>query len=297
MIHISVQKLREICEQIEREVDDISGYESDVLAWVESKGGLEAVKKRLMPEGMEWPRFEDNEPVRLWEEFSPSRLDIPLTISEIQFVDGADFALSDIEGHLVTYRNGERVKRPAFKVLDADGVEIRVGDTVWNVSTGEKYTVGVFVGGCVNISNAAGGGLQLLPSQLTHRAPVLAADGKPLREGETVWGKGGGIYRVTSVHDGEVFARHVDGSFGAEVESAGGGGLYRLRADNLTHERPDSWERLEEDAKLGRCDYNKAHGYPACCIGCDGLPFSDSCSEIMARDLVRRAKALAERGQ
>lgn len=47
MIHISVQKLREICEQIEREVADISGYESDVLAFVEEKGGLEVIKERL----------------------------------------------------------------------------------------------------------------------------------------------------------------------------------------------------------------------------------------------------------
>ena len=31
-------------------------------------------------------------------------------------------------------RPGERVKRPAPKVLDADGVEIKVGDTVWHHS-------------------------------------------------------------------------------------------------------------------------------------------------------------------
>ena len=43
MIHISVQKLREICEQIESEVDDISGGDSDVLAWVEEHGKSDAV--------------------------------------------------------------------------------------------------------------------------------------------------------------------------------------------------------------------------------------------------------------
>lgn len=46
MIHISVHKLREICEQIEGEVDDISERESDVLGWVEKNGGLGAVKER-----------------------------------------------------------------------------------------------------------------------------------------------------------------------------------------------------------------------------------------------------------
>ena len=35
----------------------------------------------------------------------------------------------------------ECVNRPAPKVLDADGVEIRVGDTVWGVSNGIEFTV------------------------------------------------------------------------------------------------------------------------------------------------------------
>lgn len=140
-----------------------------------------------------------------------------------------------------------------------------------------------------------------MPSQLTHRAPVLAADGKPLREGETVWGTKGGSYHLTSVHDGEVFARHVGGSFGAEVESAGGSGLYRLRADQLTHERPvaDSWERLEEDADaLAEAEINGEGSFNAANDYCTRHGLKDGTVWVLvARDLVRRAKALAERGQ
>lgn len=136
MIHISVQKLREICEQIEREVDDISGYESDVLAWVESKGGLEAVKKRLMPEGTEWPRFEDGEPVGFGDEFENARGGASVLrtvlIKDCRDSLGGDFYWKIGKGkNAVTLKNGERVKRPAPKVYDADGVEIREGDTVY----------------------------------------------------------------------------------------------------------------------------------------------------------------------
>lgn len=78
MIHISVQKLREICEQIEREfgvetvkADGIAannrrvelcaalGIDTDT-GWSDA---MAEMVKRLMPEGMEWPRFETGEPV------------------------------------------------------------------------------------------------------------------------------------------------------------------------------------------------------------------------------------------
>ena len=166
MIHISVQKLREICEQIEREVDDISGRGSDILAWVEEHGGLDAVKKRLMPEG------------------------------------------------------------------------------------GDDY--------CCH------------PSDLTHRAPVLAADGNPLREGETVWKVDGtGPYEVSS----------IDGNL---VKMDSGACINRCY---LTHERPDSWERLEADAGKNPFDYCKDVGHR--------LDTCENSEAYKARDLVRRAKALA----
>ena len=181
------------------------------------------------------------------------------------------------------------------RVLDADGVKIELGDDLYSVEGSLKFHVGhidrvngkIATGAMFAIDKWAD------PSLYTHRAPVLAADGKPLREGETVWGTDGGFYRVTSVHDGEVFARHVGGLFGAEVESAGGEGLYRLRADQLTHERPDSWERLEKDANKAVCLYFGVN--TKACSEC--AHNSWECSFDKDHDLVRRAKALAERGQ
>lgn len=103
-------------------------------------------------------------------------------------------------------------------VLAADGRPLREGETAWNVKTGERYVVGAFAGGCVNVSDGRGGGLQLLPSQLTHERPVA-----------------------------------------------------------------DTWGRLEEDAGCTATKYNERRG----------TIFTTK--QQVARDLVRRAKALAGR--
>ena len=64
---------------------------------------------------------------------------------------------------------------------------------------------------------------------------------------------------------------------------------YWLRPDQLTHERPDSWERLEEDANVAVCAYFGTSVKD--CESCDHNSWE--CSYDKARDLVRRAKELA----
>lgn len=57
--------------------------------------------------------------------------------------------------------------------------------------------------------------------------------------------------------------------------------------------RSDSWERLEDDASKSACEYfgHKSDG----CAGCPAI--HTECEESKSRDLVLRAKTLAERGQ
>ena len=57
---------------------------------------------------------------------------------------------------------------------------------------------------------------------------------------------------------------------------------------------PDSWERLEEDTRSGLCEYF-GMGDSEDCKGCPayGDRLSIPCSSVMARDIIRRAKALA----
>lgn len=58
---------------------------------------------------------------------------------------------------------------------------------------------------------------------------------------------------------------------------------------------PDSWDKLEEDAAKGACGYFGMDSAPDC-KGCParGSRLSDGCNATVARDIVRRAKALTE---
>lgn len=239
--------------------------------------GLEILKN--------WPRFEDGGPVRIGDGVSVTVHDEDGDFERSMTADSISFGEHGIivcdPCHVVRLLSGERVRRPAPKVLDTDGVEIRVGDTMYEVEgTGHAYkVVGVRVGDgdpltptVVTCDEGDGTSEHFLPLQITHRAPALAADGKPLREGETVWD-------VLGNRRFKVLGFGSDAKLGEfTVKTAGIDGMslegYSKPSD-LTHERPDSWDRLEKDADRG--------------------PHGDMDFDEFARDLVRRAKKLAER--
>ena len=85
-----------------------------------------------------WPRFEDGEPVMLGDKYEDNEGHECFASGVNLDIDGP--SLVDSEGFHDLYRRGKRVKRPAPKVLDADGVEIEAGDTVWfrSLSTGDR---------------------------------------------------------------------------------------------------------------------------------------------------------------
>ena len=172
--------------------------------------------ERALPEGIEWPRFEDGELVKVGDTVSSDEL---FTVEGIAF-EPERWTIKARSGSAYSYFHGafgEPVKRPAPKVLDADGAPIEVGDTVY------------FVGG---------------PGT---RFAVKDIDFKP---------------------DGAFVDIIDEGRYSATVNP-----------ETLTHERPDSWERLEEDAyHLVMSEYLET-------------PEDD------VRDLVRRAKALAKAGE
>lgn len=97
--------------------------------------------ERALPEGMEWPRFEDGELVRIGDELEFEGKTM-LVCDATFYADG--WALwcdrEDMSGRLYGSYS-ERVKRPTPKVLDADGVPIEVGDTVWATYNGCKHIV------------------------------------------------------------------------------------------------------------------------------------------------------------
>lgn len=89
--------------------------------------------ERALPDDMKWPRFEDGGLVRIGDELEFEGK--TMLVCDVTFyADG--WALwcdrEDMSGRLHgSY--GERVKRPVPKVLDADGVPIKVDDTVYFV--------------------------------------------------------------------------------------------------------------------------------------------------------------------
>ena len=308
--------------------------ERDAIAWVRDHGGLDAVKKlldwvvghcstkqqldfdfwlsgrvmhelgfdedmadrdeverrllaRLMPEGIKWPTV-DGKPVDFVTGYQPS-------LGVLEAVSIYSNGACEVMGHDGIIKDVKEIHVATPKVLDADGAEIRVGDRVWSTQLDEpnewividphgdrddSQTV------LVSIGDRTG---HAKPENLTHRAPVLAADGNPLREGETVWDENGDELVIGALEDGghTVTCRYVDVGDAIPVH-----GMWS--PSDLTHERPDSWERLEEDAEKGACDY--FGGLPAKgCEGCKRHGMEGNCIIEKSRDIVRRCRALAER--
>lgn len=168
-----------------------------------------------------WPKFEDGSYVQLGDSYIDTD-DDDNQVMAIEFNDRCT-DLVGLEGfHTGFDTSSERVKRPAPKVLDADGVEIKAGDTVWHVY-----------------------GSEWLVEEL-NRYGVRCFDGAKRRTFSPTF---------------------------------------------LTHTRPDSWERLEEDIAKQPCliaEEVKGSKFDSC----SECPWP---SEVIARNIVRRAKALADK--
>lgn len=242
---------------------------------------IDAIDRRLMPPGMEWlveawPRFEDGEPVDFGDEVAGDDGDAR-GVDKVVFY-GDQWRLYDRYGCEINedmMGPGERVRRPAPKVLDADGVEIRVGDVLYRKSDGHMVKVAeVYEKTFTDADDYVRPG-----DGYTHRVPVFAADVRPLHEGEHV-------YHVETGAELVVKGLPKPGEYQAVVVFAPPAShLTSFDPDQLTHERPESWERLEEDASKNPFDYCKDVGHR--------LDTCENSEAYKARDIVRRAKALA----
>lgn len=176
-----------------------------------------------------WPRFEDTgDPVMVGDAYIDGSGDCNIIVA-VRICDVCVDLVGE-DGFLTGFKPGERVKRPAPEVLDVDGMEIKVGDTVYDVR-GERFTVTDIEGGLLGLSQ-----------------------------------------------DGFII-----GSW--------------MPADQFSISLRDSWERLEEDAAKYPCLYAedvKGSKFDSC----SDCPWHSECGgsrerEVMARYIVRRAKALA----
>lgn len=90
-----------------------------------------ALNERLMPECLEWPRFEDGEKIKFKDLFKANGCNFPLTSIAFDLKGNAHLntlAVYDDSKKLIVA--GESVQRP--ELLDKDGEPIKVGDIVYD---------------------------------------------------------------------------------------------------------------------------------------------------------------------
>lgn len=126
-------KHRSIAEQIRKAV-------KGVPSWSSLKGVL-SEDKRQLPEGIEWPRFEDGELVNFGDEIQHDGE--AKEVSKVSFYKTRTWIRVATETYYedCEYLPNEPFKRPESEVLDADGVPIKVGDTVYHEVDGSELTV------------------------------------------------------------------------------------------------------------------------------------------------------------
>lgn len=92
---------------------------------------------------------------------------------------------------------------------------------------------------------------------------------------------------------------YADNCEALDVELIGFNGLWVVKFKNrngIFHldwfhlSKPDSWERLEEDARKTTCGY---FGRSGLCVDCPAIAISKACNVAKSKDIVRRAKELA----
>lgn len=122
------------------------------------------------------PRFEDGEPVQFGYEYRWADGNIRKITGFGETENGAPYITCAFDGKgmsdAMIYSGS--LYRPEPKVLDADGVEIKVGDTVWHVNGSHPWEVCEITDHGIEIEDklsVADGCCVFEPSSLTHREP------------------------------------------------------------------------------------------------------------------------------
>ncbi len=218
------------------------------------------------------PRFPDGEPVREGSETrygTVERIDV-----EVSDTCWGSWVVHFDDGECIEGTFSQRVERPAPKVLDADGVEIKVGDTLYHGALGTEYNV-------VELDPEDTGHalLKLKSSNVTgwyalaafiHERPVFDADGERICKGDTVLDTKG--YKGT--------VRDIKPDIPQVIVERGPNDHAYLTPDVLTHREPDSLEKAMDRFQSILEDH-------------DGL---EPETEDELWDVHRRLTALMERG-
>lgn len=258
------------------------------------------LRRRAMPEGCEWPRYESGEQVRIGDAIV-DELGHAHEVSSVEVFDDAEaphWIPSEPED-FVWLVHGERVKRPA--VLAADGNRIEPAMDVWWICEGDERGIhaemlhvdGIDGDGMVECSPYNGGTSVVLdPAELYVKKPVIDVYGEPIKKGETVWHEDGTELRVLGFGDEE------DDETIVRVEYVSGPTRWgEVRSLSITHvkpEPPDSAERIAEDIKRMAeewCSHPTLRGASEMAANAVG----EATMGVALSNLSKRCRALAER--
>lgn len=126
---------REVVQRLAAMLDQRAGRDGREKPDGDADTGERGLTERVRRILDMWPRYEDGEPVMPGDKVhyaSTHNDEAAIEVESITVMDGL-FVLCDGECRSNQYEQGQRVKRPVQSVLDADGVEIKVGDTVYGV--------------------------------------------------------------------------------------------------------------------------------------------------------------------
>lgn len=123
----------------------------------------------------------------------------------------------------------------------------------------------------------------------------LDADGVPIRIGDVLYSSGNEcrVVSITVKADEACVGVHTDE--GAFLPSVNPKYLSRKNPEPLEDEPPDSWEKLEEDARKQSCSYFGLDLPPALCDDCPhgSRQTGRACWQNARLDMIARAKKLA----
>lgn len=194
----------------------------------------------------------------------------------------------------------EYLPRPRFE----DGEPVQFGDKFYSDEHGETYKATMFViyaDGSFRVNQAGCNACQYGQGERVKRPEpeVLDADGVPIIVGDVV-------YFVDSAEAFDVLGIESDRDEPVHI-----GRKDRTSTDawvspgDLTHEQPDSLERIETDAMKMFNDYwGCGDAEYSCCPAiingkkpCDHYVTDGSCTAAQKLDLLRRQREVLERGQ
>ena len=270
---VRARMMMQIADQIEREhaedcfkMGERAAEDAEAIAWVREHGGLEAVREACSP-----GRPSDNRKnfydrlVLAWVEEHGGMSHVKDIFNDFRaVVERLGIEWSESELHNVM---DVLDKRPAPEVLDADGAEIREKRDAWWICEGDERGIHaerlrvetICPNGLVRCSPYNGGTwVYLEPSELYVNKPVPASDGKPLREGETVWGTGREQHEYVVL--GQPGLGGGAGRFKVACHDVTDGIDCDCDPDQLTHERPESkcrdcahWQKDPTADNMGVC--------------------------------------------